>query len=373
MQYRQYGKNGPAVSLLGFGVMRLPQRKRGEWGSVNFSRSEKIMQRAMELGVNFFDSHHNYHHGLSEVAIGRALKGWKGQRIYIQTKTPFYRKEPQKFFKRLIEEALEKTGVNCIDYLLFHSMNMEMFKKRHKEFFKVTDWAMKKGYIWRRGFSSHDTPENVKKFIDTGEFSSMVLSYNWLNPDMADTIAYGAQKGLGVSVMNPLGGGVLAANTPEIMRLIRGARSAAQIGMRFVMSTPGVCVALSGMNTIEQVEENAEVASLKTQMTQRQREAMLTRLKKIRQRGMLICTGCGYCMPCPHGVDIPGNLRLLNQATLLGLKDHSARVFANLHKRKAGDASALACKKCGQCLDKCPNGVPIIQRLEETAELLATR
>ena len=110
MKYRQYGKNGPGVSLLGFGVMRLPPRKRGDWGSVNFSRSVKIMRRAMEHGVNFFDSHHNYHGGLSEEAIGRALKGWKGQRIYIQTKTPFYKREPQKFFKRLIEEALEKTA-----------------------------------------------------------------------------------------------------------------------------------------------------------------------------------------------------------------------------------------------------------------------
>ena len=371
MQYRQYGKNAPKVSLLGFGVMRLPPRKRGDWGSVNFSRSVKVMRRAMELGVNFFDSHHNYHGGLSEEAIGRALKGWKGQRIYIQTKTPFYRREPQKFFKRLIEEALEKTGVNCIDYLLFHSMNMDMFKKRAKDFFKVTDWAIKKGYVWQRGFSSHDTPENVKKFINTGEFSAMVLSYNWLNRDMADTIAYGDQKGLGVSVMNPLGGGSLAANTPEIMRLIPGAKSAAQIGLRFVMSTPGVCVALSGMNAIEQVDENVKVASRKTQMTQRQRETMLVRLEKIRQRGLLICTACGYCMPCPHGVDIPGNLKLLNQTTLLGLRDNSARVFTSLRKRRNGDASALVCKRCGECLAKCPNEVPIIQRLAETAELLA--
>ena len=371
MRYRKYGNGGPEVSLLGFGVMRLPQRKRGDWGSVNFSRSAKVMRRAMKFGVNFFDSHHNYHVGHSEQAIGRALKGWKGQRIYIQTKTPFYRREPQRFFKRLIEEALEKTGVNCIDYLLFHSMNMEMFKKRGREFFKVTDWAMKKGYIWRRGFSSHDTPENVKKFVDAGEFSAMVLSYNWLNRDMADIIAYGAQKGLGVSVMNPLAGGTLAVNTPEIMRLIRGAKSAAQIGLRFVMSTPGVCVALSGMNAAEQVDENVEVASRKIQMTQQQRGTMLARLEKIHKRGLLICTACGYCMPCPHGVDIAGNLRLLNQTTLLGLRDYSARVFTGLRKRKNGDVSALACKRCGECLAKCPNNVPITQRLAETAELLA--
>jgi predicted aldo/keto reductase-like oxidoreductase len=188
---------------------------------------------------------------------------------------------------------------------------------------------------------------------------------------MADIIAYGAQKGLGVSVMNPLAGGTIAANTPEIMRLIRGAKSAAEIGFRFVMSTPGVCVALSGMNATEQVDENVRTASRRIQMTPLQRETMLTRLEKIRQRGLLICTACGYCMPCPHGVDIPGNLRLLNQTTLLGLRNHSTMAFANLRNRKDGDLSALACKRCGKCLAKCPNRVPIIQRLEETADLLA--
>ena len=372
MQYRPYGKNGPLVSALGFGVMRLPERKQAGKTTVNYTRSSEVMRRAMEAGVNFFDSHHNYHGGNSELAIGRALKGWKGQRIYIQTKTPFYRPEPQKYFKKLIEEALEKTGVDCIDYLLFHSMRAEAFKKRGKEFFKVTDWAMKKGYIRQRGFSSHDTPQNVRKFIDTGEFSAMVLSYNWMNPGMAEVIGHGARKGMGVAVMNPIGGGSLAANTPQILRMIRGAKSAAEVGLRFVLSTPGVCVALSGMNAIEQVDENAAIASRKVYMTALQRKRMLRRLKEIQRRGTLVCTACGYCTPCPEGVDIPTNIKLLNQARLLGLQEYSERLFQRLQTRGELDRSALACKKCGKCLSKCPNDVAIIERLEETAELLAT-
>jgi len=371
MQYRKYGKGGPEVSALGFGVMRLPARRKGEWGSVNFTQSLAVMRRAMQAGVNFFDSHHGYHEGLSEVAIGRALKGWKGQRIYVQTKTPFYNVKPLGHFKKLIEEALEKMGVNCIDYLLFHSLEMKTFKKRGRQFFKLTDWAMKRGYIHRRGFSTHDTPEHVKEFIDTGEFSAMVVSYNWLNPTMAETIAYGARRGMGVAVMNPVGGGGLAVNTPEVLRLLRGAASAAEIGFRFVLSTPGVSVALSGMNTIEQVDENVAVAGRKTAMTPLQRKRMLERLKDIQQRGKLVCAACGYCMPCPHGVDIPGNFRLLNQARLLGLEDFARRQFSWLTRHKDGDKSALACKKCGKCLSKCPNNVPIIEQLTEAAELLA--
>ena len=370
MQYRKYGKDGPEVSALGFGVMRLPQRRKSDWGSVNFTGSLAVMRRALAGGVNFFDSHHGYHHGRSEEAIGRALKGWKGRRIVIQTKTPFYDDKPLGHFKKLIEEALRKTGVDCIDYLLFHALDMKMFKRRGRQFFRLTDWAIKHGYIRRRGFSSHDTPENVRSLIDTGEFSAMVLSYNWLNPTMAQTIAYGAQKGMGVSVMNPVGGGLLSANTPQVLRLIRGAGSAAEIALRFVLATSGVDVALSGMSTVEQVSENIAVAGRKTYMTSRQSETMGRRLEEILRKGLLICTTCGYCMPCPHGVDIPGNFLLASRATLLGLRDHAMGSFRQLRKHKDGDKSALACKKCGKCLTKCPNNIPIIDQLAETAELL---
>ena len=370
MQYPKYGKDGPEVSALGFGVMRLPPRRKGNWGSVNFTRSVQIMRRAMDAGVNIFDSHHFYHGGLSEVAIGRALKGWKGRRIIVQTKSPFYQVKPLAYFKKLIEEALEKTGVNCIDYLLFHSMDMKMFTSRGRQFFKLTDWAMKRGYIRHRGFSSHDTPENVKAFIDTGEFSVMLLSYNWLNPVMAETIAYGADKGLGVSVMNPLAGGSLSADTPQVRRLLPRAGSAAEIALRYVLATPGVHAAMSGMNALEQVDENVAVAGRKTYVTPRQRQTMASRLAEFQRKAMLICTACGYCMPCPHGVDIPANFTLFNRAELLGLTDFGKRQFKALHTHAKGDKSALACRQCGLCLPKCPSHIPIMDQLTETAHLL---
>jgi len=370
MQYRKYGKDGPEVSVLGFGAMRLPARREGDWGSVNFTKSTAVIRRALEAGVNFFDTHHNYHHGLSEEAIGRALKGWKGQRVYVQTKTPFYRPEPMKFFQGQIEQALEKLGVECIDYLLFHSMRMDQFKRRGRGFFRLTDWAMKRGYVRHRGFSSHETPENVRAFVDTGEFSAMVVSYNWLNPEMAKTIAYAARKGMGVAVMNPVGGGHLAVDRPEILRLLRGAKTAAELALRFVLSTPGVTLALSGMNTLEQVTENAATADRKTYMTAKQRQEMRRRLKKIRSKAAEYCTGCGYCMPCPNGVDIPANFLLLSQAKLFGLTEMGKHRFQQLRRHRHGDKSALACVRCGECLPKCPNDIPIIDQLAETAELL---
>ena len=370
MQYRRYGRKGPEVSALGFGAMRLPARREGDWGSVNFTRSKAIIRRALEQGVNFIDTHHGYHHGLSEQAIGRALKGWNGQRVYIQTKAPFYRPQPMSYYKGLVEQALEKLGVECIDYLLFHSMRMEAFKKRGKGFLRLTDWAIKRGYARHRGFSSHDTPANVRAFIDTGEFSAMVVSYNWLNQEMAEVIAHAARKGMGVSVMNPIGGGHLAADVPTVLRLLGGAKTAAEVALRFVLATPGVSVALSGMNAIEQVDENAAVASRKTPMTARQRRILKQRLGKIRGEAELICTACGYCMPCPSGVDIPGNLTQLSRARLFELTEYAKQSFGRMRKRRDGDRSALACRRCGECLPKCPNDVAIMDLLAETAELL---
>jgi hypothetical protein len=372
MEYAPYGGNGPMVSRLGFGVMRLPPTKGGGWGTVHFRKSVRILRQAFDAGVNFVDSHHDYHHGLSEVAIGKALKGWNGHRVYVQTKTPFYRDEPERWFKQRLEEALEKLGVNAIDYLFFHSMRMDMFRSRGKAFFRFTDWAIKKGYLRHRGFSSHDSPEHVRQFIDTGEFSAMLLSYNWQKPQMADTIAYGADKGMGVAVMNPVGGGLLASETPQIRRLLRAADSAPEIALRFVLSTPGVTLALSGMNTPEQVAENTRVADRKVPMTPRQRERMLDRMDKMQKEAAAVCTACGYCMPCPHGVDIPANFMLLNQARLFGLEEHARKRFQRLRTHKDGDKSARACVACRECVPKCPNDVDIPAQLRQTAELLSS-
>ena len=370
MQYAQYGKDGPMVSRLGFGAMHLPPTKGGNWGTVHFRKSVALIRGALDAGVNFIDSHHNYHEGLSEVAIGKALEGWKGHRVYIQTKAPFYRNEPQRFFKQLIEEALEKLGVNCIDYLFFHSMRMDMFKERGKKFLSLTDWAMRKGYVRHRGFSSHDKPENVKKFIDTGEFAAMLVSYNWQNPTMAETVAYAAGKGMGVSIMNPIGGGSLAVNTRPVLRLLPGAKSGAETALRYVLATPGVAVTLSGMNAPEQVEENTRVASRKVPMTKKQWAAMRERLAKVKKKADAICTHCGYCMPCPSGVDIPGNFLLLNRVKLFQMTDFARARFGRMQRHRKGDRSALACVACGKCLPKCPNDVPIIEQLRETADLL---
>jgi hypothetical protein len=365
MQYRSYGKGGPEVSTLGYGVMRLPMRK----DKLNASKSQQLLRRALELGVNFFDSHHMYLNGFSEVAIGRAIRGFQAKHpIVIQTKAPFYKDEPVDYFKRLLDEAMEKLGVAPIDYLLFHSMNMTMFKKRGKQFFRFTDWAIKQGLVRRRGFSAHDSVENIKAFIDTGEFSAMLLSYNWLNRKMGECIEYGSQRGMGVSVMNPIGGGQLSMNHPQVLRLLPGAKSGAEVGLRFALGTPGVAVALSGMNEMEQIEENVRIVSRKQPLTARQRDVMFERIEQAQAVQDEFCTSCNYCAPCPCKVDISACFRLLHSATYFGLVDYAKRQYKWLVDN---NMSGLSCRKCGACLPKCPNHVPIIERLAESVKVLS--
>lgn len=370
MQYRRYGKNGPEVSVLGFGVMRLPTRKRGKDRTVNFTQSVAILRQAMANGVNFFDSHHRYHNGLSEEAIGRALKGWKGRQIYVQTKTPIYSGEKLDDYKRLLEEALEKLQIERIDYLLSHSLSMDMFQKRGKIFFRLTDWALKNGYIAHRGFSSHESPENIQAFADTGQFDCMLVSYNWMNPQLEEVIWHAHEKGMGVAIMNPVGGGNLAVAAKQIVQLLPGARSSPEVALRYVLATPGVSVALSGMSTAQQVADNISIAARKNPMTPKQWQAMKAKIAKIWRQARKFCSGCGYCMPCPHGVDIPQNFLLLNHARFFGLWEDSRRGFQQLQKTEEGDASAKACKHCGKCLPKCPNHLAIIKQLQTVADEL---
>lgn len=365
MQYRTYGRNGPQVSVLGYGAMRLPMRN----GRLNAAKSQQLLRHALRLGVNFFDSHHMYLNSFSEVAIGRAIRGFKGAHpIVVQTKTPFYQDKPIDYFKRLLEEAVEKLGVAPIDYLLFHSMTMDMFKKRGRQFFRFTDWAIKRGLIRHRGFSSHDSVANVKAFIDTGEFSAMLLSYNWLNRKMAECIEYGAQHGMGVSVMNPIGGGQLAMSHPRVLKLLPGAKSSAEVGLRFVLGTPGVAAAFSGMDRIEQIDENVRIASRRVPMTPRQREVMAKGLALAQKAQDELCTSCNYCAPCPFGVDISACFRLLHSATYFGLMEYAKRQYKWLIDH---NMSGLSCKRCGRCLPKCPNRLPIPERLAETVKLLS--
>lgn len=370
MKYRDFGNLGYKVSQLGFGLMRLPTR---EDGKVDRPEAVRMMLRAVELGINFFDTHFGYHGGESEETLGEALKSLKREEIFIQTKHPTYNPpEKGQTHRSRLETQLRRLGTDYIDFYLTHSFSWKGYNEYGKDFLEMARRAKEEGLIRHIGFSFHDTPENLKRLIDTGEFECMLVQYNLLNRANEEMIAYARERGMGVSVMGPVGGGRLAAPSEEIQKLLPGRSVAsAEVALRFVLANPMVSVALSGMSTMEQLEENCRTADLDEPLSPDELAHVQAVLEEKKKLADLYCTGCNYCMPCPQGVAIPHIFSLMNTARLYGLWDWARREYARLgpqHWRKWMPASA--CVECGQCEEKCPQKIEIIRQLKEAHEAL---
>jgi hypothetical protein len=209
------------------------------------------------------------------------------------------------------------------------------------------------------------------KLLDTGLFESMILQYNLLDTRNEKVIAYAKEKGIGIIIMGPVGGGRLSAPSQTLMKMInKPVASTAELALRFVLSNLNVSAALSGMSTIQMVEENVSTASIETPLTSKERRQILAALEERKKLSNLYCTGCKYCMPCPNGVDIPRNFELMNYYHLYGLEEYAKREYEQLGQRivegKTKPAWAAACKECGNCEEKCPQKIEVKKQLKET-------
>ena len=261
MQYRPYGRIGVQVSALGFGAMRLPEK---EDRTCDYEKSVPLLRRGIEMGINYIDSAWGYIRGTSEVAVGKAIKPFDRGKLYLATKIPIG-EQTGDMWREQLETQLERLNTDYIDFHLMHALRWEVFQEkviRPGGPLEAAKKAQQEGLIHTICFSSHDTPENIRRLIDTGEFSGMLVQYNLLDRRNEEVISYAHDKGMGVAIMGPVGGGRLGFPSSEIQRMIPwGARSTPEIALRFVLANPAVSVALSGMNTMEQVEENTATAS----------------------------------------------------------------------------------------------------------------
>lgn len=363
MQYRKIGNTGISLSALGFGAMRLPADE---------EEAIRVIRRGFELGINYLDTALVY--GESEKVCAKALKGWR-DKVYVSTKNPLRDETVDGWWNRL-NESMERLDIDCIDfYQVVHGLGWAQYESFLTKGggMKAVRKAQDQGLIKHVCFSCHDTPENMVKLIDTGEFEGMTVQYNLLDRKNADAIAHAHEAGMAVIVMGPVGGGRLAAPSEQIRNLIPGdVKSSAEVALRFVLSNPHVTCAISGMNTIEMVEENAEIASRDTVLTDQEKQAVEDALNETRRLSELYCTGCNYCMPCPSEVNIPENFRLMNMHRLYGITDHARFVYSRLsnpEKPKRGK-KAEDCIECGECEPKCPQNIPIMKQLKEVAEAL---
>ena len=373
MQYRKLGRTGIKVSVLGFGGMRLPE----EDGHVKTDDAIATIHRAFELGVNLIDTAVRYCGGESEVVVGEALKGWRDE-VTLSTKNNYHGNDPGEW-RSVLEQSMRKLDVETIDVYNFHSIGLKTFREWETldrspidEMYRAKD----EGLIEHIGFSCHDSPDNMIELLDADMFESMILQYNLLNTANEKVIAHAHNKNIGIIVMGPVGGGRLAAPSKALIDMIdRPIASTAELALRFVISNPGVSTALSGMGRVKEVEENVATASSDRPLTPEEKRQIVDALEEKKRLCDLFCTGCGYCMPCPNGVDIPRNFELVNYFRLYGLEDYAKRRYADLGRKKVeGEdmpAWAEACIECGECEDKCPQNIEIRRQLKETSSLLS--
>lgn len=370
MQYRPFGNTGVEISTLGFGAMRLPSHEVDGKTVFDYEESIKIIQRAYELGVNYFDTAPYYCDGESEIILGKAIKGFR-DKIYLSTKNPIEDSSGEHFRERL-EKSLKNLDTDYIDFYHMWGINLESYNNEINVPGGPLEAALKakeEGLIRHICFSFHDKAENLFKLIDTGNFETLLCQYNLLDRSNEEAITYAKEKGLGVVIMGPIGGGRLGTPSEAISSLLPGRiKSSAELALRFVMTNPGVTCALSGMGTMEMVEENARVASNSEPLSAEELLQINGSMEENKKMADLYCTGCNYCMPCPYEVNIPLNFQLMNYHRVYGITAYAKEQYAQIGKfdwMKGKNASA--CVECGLCEDKCPQKLEIRRQLKETA------
>ena len=380
MLHRTMPKNGDELSILGFGCMRLPVKN----GSIDEADAVRLIRSAIDQGVNYVDTAWPYHAGESEEVLGRALQDGYRQKVKLATKLPSWMLESRADMDRFLNAQLKKLQTEQIDYYLVHALNGTLWDNVERlGVCDFLDQAIKDGRIVNAGFSFHGLAGDFARIVDAYPWVFCQIQYNYLDEDnQAGTagLEYAASKGLGVIVMEPLRGGHLALPTPppdiaSIWNEASTRRTPAEWALRWIWNRPEVTVVLSGMNQDSQLNENLAIAATAHPGGLEGDElALVQRASQTYRELMKVsCTGCGYCMPCPANVAIPLCFEEFNTAHMFGnVEDgkfrYALRLSGELVDGEPGYASL--CVECGQCMEKCPQAIPIPDTLAEVAALM---
>ncbi|MFW5841516.1 MAG: aldo/keto reductase [Planctomycetota bacterium] len=374
MIYRELGRTGYKVSQLGFGAMRLPMTGEGEDKLIDRDEAIPMIHKAFEAGVNYIDSAVGYCNKDSQRAVGDALQAWSGKReeIVVSTKNHNYGESEAEWWQNL-EDSLRRLKVDYIDIYNHHGMGWKRYVEAVKP--RISKWMQKakdQGLIKHICCSSHDDCQGVIKIIDSGYVDVITVQYNILDRKLEPAIAHAKQKNVGVVVMGPVGGGRLGVTSDVLEGLIPGVDRVPELAMRFVLANPNVTVALSGMSTMQHVEENLAVCSDATALSEEHKQAIEEHLERMSKMAELYCTGCGYCTPCPQDVAIPKIFDRYNLGRTYGLWDVARKRYNAIGSNQWDKGNqADACVECGACEPKCPQNIPIIEQLKEAHAALA--
>ena len=369
MVYRNFA--GRDCSLLGFGTMRFPKTKEGK---IDEPEAQRMLDAAYAAGVNYFDTAYPYHEGESEPFVGRALSKYPRESYAIATKLPLWSIDSAESAVKMFEKQLERLGVDYVDYYLFHALNAGSWRDKVLGYglIPIFEKLCEQGKIRHLGFSFHDSYEVFEEIATYKKWDFCQIQYNYFDTkDGPGRRGYELTEKLGIPVviMEPIRGGNLINLSDEIKACfaeIDPSRSLADFALSWVASQKNVCVVLSGMSTMEQVNENLKtLGSGYRALSEKELEAVCAIADRIRSSVYNNCTGCRYCMPCPAGVAIPRTFELLNQSGMFPPQLSSYR------RRYLSKPEVLAslCVSCGACEEKCPQMIPIREDLRRAVEI----
>ena len=372
MQMRKTN-NGDEISALGYGAMRLPTNN----GRINKAEAKKQIYYAIDHGVNLIDTAFPYHNGSSESFLGEILQGEYRDKVKICTKMPSWFIKKTEDMENYLETQLDKLQTDHIDYYLLHSLDgNNFFKLKELGVLEFLEAAKKDGKIKNIGFSFHDNKDAFKKIVDAYKWDVCLIQYNFLdetNQAGTEGLKYAASKGLTIFAMEPLKGGILAGNVPEKAKEIwnksRIKRSSAEWALKWVLNHPEIACVISGMGKMEEVEENIKVTNETLPNSIPEDEIKLyNEVKDVYNELMKVdCTGCGYCMPCPAGVNIPICFELYNKKYIFNDNQASFVYAMYLGGSTSKEGYAGLCNGCGKCVKSCPQKLDVHSFLNDVS------
>ena len=390
MIYRDFGKTGKKISALGFGCMRLPEIKIGEMSEAekreretwtwyqnqrddNFIVDEEkaipMLKAAYDAGVNYFDTAQFYCHFKSQATLGKAVKQMDREKIMISTKIPMDELNSTSDFRRMLEMQLGLLDMDYIDFYHLHGINKDRYEEKIQGYNikKEVQKAIDEGLIKHISFSFHGEPKDVPYIVEDFEiFSSALLQYNLLDLSHEKNIDYLAEKGIGVVVMSPVGGGRLSVPSVLSEKLLGTNISTPELALRFVLGNKNVSCAISGMGDMDMLSGNLKVANMEVPMTEDDFKKAAIMMEELKKLSDLYCTGCNYCLPCPKGINIPHIFNAYTYHNVYGLSTHAKTMWNSNHGAPVSD-----CTACGHCNEKCPQYINVVDKLQEVADILS--